>query len=489
MCGSGIIYNPVSKGFVFLEMPFGMAVPFLAYFPFYQSLVKPMIRIKRGLDLPIVGAPEQSIELSRPVRRVALLGADYPGLKPTMAVQVGDRVKAGELLFSDKKNPGVRFTAPGSGVVSAIHRGARRAFQSLVIDLEDDTGSDALRFTHYPDSRLEILPPDAVRENLLSSGLWTVLRTRPFSKVPAPDAQASSIFVTAMDTHPLALNPVMVIREHEEDFCRGLKILSRLARVFVCAKAGEQVPGEGLPGVSLHYFSGPHPAGLPGTHIHHLDPVNIDKQVWYVGYQDVIAMGKLFATGELWTERIVSLAGPVVERPRLLRTRLGANLDDLAMGELMPGKNRVISGSVLGGRTAQGAFAYLGRYHQQVSCLREGDEREFLHYLRPGINKHSVLNVFLSRLLGRKRFSFSTSTNGSPRAMVPVGNYEAVMPLDILPTQLLRYLIVGDTEMAQKLGCLELDEEDLALCTYVCAGKYEYGPILRDNLDRIEKEG
>lgn len=448
-----------------------------------------MIRIKRGLDLPIVGAPEQSIELPRPVHSVALLGADYPGLKPTMVVQVGDRVKAGQLLFSDKKNPGVGFTAPGSGVVSAIHRGARRVFTSLIIDLEDDAGSEALSFAHYPDPHLETLAPDAVRENLLRSGLWTALRTRPFSKVPAPDVQASSIFVTAMDTHPLALNPMMVIQEYEEDFCRGLKILSRLAGVFVCAKAGDPVPGEGLPGVTLQYFSGPHPAGLPGTHIHYLDPVNGDKQVWYLGYQDVIAMGKLFATGQLWTERVISLAGPVVERPRLLRTRLGANLDDLTMGELMPGENRVISGSVLGGRTARGPLAYLGRYHQQVSCLREGDEREFLHYLRPGINKHSVLNIFLSRLLGRKKFSFSTSTNGSPRAMVPVGNYEAVMPLDILPTQLLRYLIIGDTEMAQKLGCLELDEEDLALCTYVCAGKYEYGPILRDNLERIEKEG
>lgn len=203
----------------------------------------------------------------------------------------------------------------------------------------------------------------------------------------------------------------------------------------------------------------------------------------------MIAIGKLFTTGQLWTERVIALAGPVVEKPRLVRTRLGANLDELAAGQLQPGNNRLISGSVLGGRTAHGAYAYLGRYHLQLSCLKEGDQREFLHYLRAGVEKHSLLNVFVSRLLGGKRFAFTTSTNGSPRAMVPVGNYEAVMPLDILPTQLLRYLIVGDTEMAQKLGALELDEEDLALCSYVCAGKYEYGPILRDNLARIEQEG
>jgi Na+-transporting NADH:ubiquinone oxidoreductase subunit A len=176
-------------------------------------------------------------------------------------------------------------------------------------------------------------------------------------------------------------------------------------------------------------------------------------------------------------------------QPRLLRTRLGANLQELTAGELKAGDNRLISGSVFGGRNARGPVGYLGRYHLQVSVLLEGTDRQMVHYLRPGADKHSVLNIFISRFTPSRRFDMTTTTNGSPRAMVPVGNYEMVMPLDILPTPLLRYLIVGDTEMAQKLGCLELDEEDLALCTYVCAGKYEYGPILRDNLARIEKEG
>lgn len=204
----------------------------------------------------------------------------------------------------------------------------------------------------------------------------------------------------------------------------------------------------------------------------------------------MIAIGRLFATGRLDVHRVVAIGGPMVAQPRLLRTRLGASLDDLVAGEIKPGKPvRVVSGSVFGGRTSRGACAWLGRYHQQISCLAEGTEREFLHYLRPGLEKHSVLNLFVSKLFPAKRFDFTTTTNGSERAMVPIGNYEAVMPLDILPTQLLRALIVADGEMAQKLGCLELDEEDLALCTYVCAGKYEYGPILRDNLARIEKEG
>ncbi|WP_296271423.1 Na(+)-translocating NADH-quinone reductase subunit A [Pseudomonas sp. UBA6323] len=445
-----------------------------------------MIKLKHGLDLPITGAPTQRIEAARPVRSVAVIGFDYHGMKPTMEVQVGDRVKLGQLLFTDKKTPGVRYTAPAAGVISAIHRGEKRVLQSVVIDID---GDEQETFAQYAADQLETLSDEQVRENLQQSGLWTALRTRPFSKVPALDAVPSSIFVTAIDTHPLAADPAVIIGEHAADFENGLKVLGNLAKVFLCKADGASLPGEKLAKVQSEAFAGPHPAGLPGTHIHFLDPVSTSKSVWQIGYQDVIAVGKLFTTGQLFVERVVALGGPVAEQPRLLRTRLGANLEELTAGELKPGFNRVISGSVFGGRTAQGAFAFLGRYHNQVSCLSEGNEREMMHYLRAGVNKHSVLNIFVSKLAGSKLFNFTTTTNGSPRAMVPVGNYEAVMPLDILPTQLLRYLIVGDTEMAQKLGCLELDEEDLALCTYVCAGKYEYGPILRDNLTRIEKEG
>ncbi len=445
-----------------------------------------MINIKRGLDLPIAGAPAQRIEAGRPVRSVAVIGFDYPTMKPTMAVQVGDRVKLGQILFSDKKSEGVHYTAPGAGVVSAVHRGEKRVLQSVVIDLD---GDEEVTFTSYSPAQLDGLSSEQVRENLQQSGLWTALRTRPFSKVPAIDATPASIFVTAIDTHPLAADPAIIIAEQPEAFEAGLKVLTNLAKVFLCKAPDASLPGESLAKVQVESFSGPHPAGLAGTHIHFLDPVSASKSVWTIGYQDVIAVGKLFTSGRLSVERVVSLAGPVVEQPRLVRTRLGANLDELTAGELQPGANRVVSGSLLGGRTAHGAFAYLGRYHQQVSCLREGKEREMLHYMRPGVDKHSVLNIYISKLMAGKKFAFSTTTNGSPRAMVPVGNYEEVMPLDILPTQLLRALIVGDTEVAQKLGCLELDEEDLALCSYVCAGKYEYGPILRDNLTRIEKEG
>jgi len=445
-----------------------------------------MIKIKRGLDLPITGSPEQTIEDARPARSVAVVGFDYHGMKPTMEVQEGDRVKLGQILFSDKKTPGVIFTAPAAGVVSAVNRGDKRVLQSVVIDVD---GDEAVSFDAHDAATLASLEPQKVREQLIQSGLWTALRTRPYSKTPAVDAVPHSIFVTAIDTNPLAADPAVVLKHYAAEFENGLKVLAHLGNIWLCKADGASVPGENLDGVRSESFAGPHPAGLAGTHIHMLDPVNETKTVWQINYQDVVAIGKLFTDGKLWTERVVALAGPQVEKPRLVRTRLGANLAELTAGELKPGSNRVISGSVFGGRNAQGPVGYLGRFHSQVSVLAEGSERQMLHYLRAGVDKHSVLNIFVSKLKASKLFNFTTTTNGSPRAMVPLGNYEMVMPLDILPTQLLRYLIVGDTEMAQKLGCLELDEEDLALCSYVCAGKYEYGPILRDNLATIEKEG
>ena len=450
-----------------------------------------MIKITRGLDLPIVGAPEQSIENARPVRSVAILGHDYVGMKPTMSVKEGDRVKLGQALFEDKKTPGVIFTAPGAGVVREINRGDRRVFLSLVIDLDEN--EEQLEFASYTPEALASLTRDKVVSNLVESGQWTSLRTRPYSKVPAIDAKPHSLFINAMDSNPLAANPEIIARENADDFINGVNVLSRLTegKVYLCRAVSsfDGIEKQNLaPNVQVESFAGPHPAGLSGTHVHFLDPVSLAKQVWSINYQDVIAIGKLFTTGKISTERVISLAGPQVVKPRLLKTRIGANLEELTAGELLADENRVISGSVLSGRASRGVESYLGRYHLQISVLKEGRERVLLGYLSPGAQRHSVLGIYLSSLFKGRKFPFTTTTNGSTRAMVPVGSYERVMPMDILPTQLLRALIVGDIETAQNLGALELEEEDLALCTYVCPGKYEYGPILRDNLSRIEKE-
>ncbi|MEH6448280.1 MAG: Na(+)-translocating NADH-quinone reductase subunit A [Oleispira sp.] len=444
-----------------------------------------MINIKQGLDLPITGTPEQSISQANAVTEVAVVGPDYVGMKPTMVVKEGDRVKKGQVLFTDKKTAGVQYTAPASGIVKAINRGDRRVFLSVVVAVE---GNEEITFQSYTADKLNDVSREAVQQNLVDSGLWTALRTRPYSKAPALGTVPASIFVTAMDTNPLAADPQLVIAEQADAFKAGVQVLKRLTdgQVFVCKAPGANIPTAGIE--TTEEFSGPHPAGLAGTHIHKLDAASVTKTVWSIGYQDVIAIGQLFTTGSLNSERVISLAGPQVLKPRLVRTLLGANLTELTAGELAEGENRLISGSVFGGRTAGGDLAFLGRFHNQISVLEEGRDRPMLHYLRPGFERFSVMPIYISRFLN-KTFNFTTSTNGSERAMVPIGTYERVMPLDILPTQLLRALIVEDMEVAVNLGALELDEEDLALCSYTCPGKYEFGPILRTNLTRIEQEG
>jgi Na+-transporting NADH:ubiquinone oxidoreductase subunit A len=446
-----------------------------------------MISIKRGLDLPLSGAPRQAIEDGPRIHSVAVLGMDCPGIKPALLVREGDRVRRGQALFADKADPALRCTAPAPGVVTAINRGHKRVLQSVVINVAGEEGDET--FAAHPAAALARLDRNAVQEQLLASGQWTALRTRPFGKVPRPGTTPHSIFVTAMDSNPLAADPALLIREQQDGFRNGLTVLSRLTDgpVWVCRAASADLPSFANGQVREESFAGVHPAGNAGTHIHFLDPVGPGKTVWAVGYQEVIAIGRLFTTGRLHSERVVALAGPQVENPCLLRTRVGAALDDLTAGRLHAGDNRVISGSVLNGHTARGALAWLGRLANQVTVLREGRERRLLGYLSPGLNRHSVFNIYLSKLFPGKRFALTTATNGGERAMVPLGQYEQVMPLDILPTQLLRALVVGDTEAAQALGALELVEEDLALCSYVCAGKYEYGPILRDNLTRIEQ--
>lgn len=448
-----------------------------------------MIKIRRGLDLPISGAPEQKIIAGPKVISVGLVGLDYLGMKPTMAIAEGDLVKRGQLLFTDKKTHGVKYTAPAAGRVTAIHRGEGRVLQSVVITLEGEDTAE--QFKAYPAQDLPALNRDLVVQQLNDAGLWVALRTRPFSKSPALDSVPHSLFITAIDTNPLAADPAVVIAERNDDFVNGVQVLSVLTegKVFVCKQADAVIPAVPNEKVDVAEFGGAHPAGNAGTHIHFLDPVSANKTVWAINYQDVMAVGKLFTTGELDSQRVISFAGPQVLHPQLIRTTLGVHLQDLTANTLKHGDNRVITGSVFGGRKADGVFSYLGRYHNQVSVLDEGHDRPFLHYLRPGFNLFSVMRIYASKLFPRKTYDFTTTTNGSERAMVPVGSYEKVMPLDILPTQLLRALIVGDTETAQQLGCLELDEEDLALCTFVCPGKYEYGPILRDNLTLIEKEG
>jgi Na+-transporting NADH:ubiquinone oxidoreductase subunit A len=445
-----------------------------------------MITIKKGLDVPVKGTPQQVIHDGPSITTVATLGEDFVGMRPTMFVKVGDRVKKGQVIFEDKKNPGVKFTAQASGVVKEINRGEKRVLQSVVIEVG---GNEQETFTRYAANELNSIAREDVVANLVNSGLWTALRTRPFSKVPAVDATPVAIFVSALDTNPLAADPAVIIAEKSEAFVNGLTVLARLTEgeVFVSKAPGSDIAVNSA--ATVAEFAGKHPAGLVGTQMHFLKPVSADKVAWHAGYQDVIAIGELFTTGELDNSRVISLAGPAAKNPRLIRTVLGASSTEIIAKDKADGEVRVVSGSLLHGSVASGVHGYLGRYHTQLSLILEGREKEFIGYMYPGPNKFSVTRAYMGHFFPKKLFNMTTTTNGSARAMVPIGNFERVMPLDILPTMLLRDLCAGDTDGAQQLGALELDEEDLALCTFVCPGKTDYGVVLRECLTTIEKEG
>ena len=425
---------------------------------------------------------------------MALLGRDYVGLKPRMLVQEGDRVSLGDALFFDKRDPGVAYTAPGSGTVATINRGERRALLSVVIDI-DPSAEDPVQFPDLVDGQIDSLTDERIRDVLHTSGLWSAFRTRPFSRVPLSHSSPRSIFVTAADTNPLAANPVDVVAGNEPDFESGLAVVARLTEgpVYLCTGEDWSSPTGNAERVEIVEFSGLHPAGLVGTHIHHLDPVGADRTVWHIGYQDVIAIGSLFSTGRISTIRVIALGGPAVERPRLVSTRLGASVDELTAGELDlggaagPGP-RVISGSVLSGRRAKGPEAYLGRYHVQVSAIPAGGQRRLFGWLPFRKSAFSFTGMFASRAQ-RRAEDLTSDSHGTQSALIPVDAFDKVLPLDMAAVPLLLSLLIRDTDQAQALGCLELDAEDLALCSFVCPGKNDYGSVLQANLEQIEREG
>ncbi len=443
-------------------------------------------KLKKGLDLPVEGAPEQKIQPGPEFSSVAVLGGDYIGLKPKMLVQEGDEVQRGTPLFCHKDAPDAMMVAPLSGKVVAINRGARRVLQSVVVEISDpnDTGVD---FSGVGDAETA----EGVTAKLCAAGLWTAFRTRPYSKMPEPGTKPAAIFVTAMDSDPLAPDTALIIADAGDAFAAGLAAVSNLTEgtTYLCHQDGAAIPGADVPGVEAAGFSGPHPAGLAGTHIHFLEPLAGDKQVWTIGYQDVIAIGRLMQTGHLDPNIIIALSGPGARQPRLIRTVMGASIEDLTKDEVnVDGTARIISGSILSGRQAEGPTAYLGRFARQISIIREDHDQNTLGWILPMPSKYAVQPV-LGSAFAKKLYAFTSNLNGGRRAMVPTGTFEELMPQDYLPTQLLRALLVMDTDTAQALGALELDEEDLGLVGFACPAKYEYGLALRDCLNKIEKEG
>lgn len=443
--------------------------------------------LKKGLDIPITGEPVGPIRKGNTIGNVALIGDDYIGMKPGMLVSEGDRVALGQPVFNDKKNEGVVFTAPGAGIVSSINRGAKRKFESLVIRLD---GDEAISFCE-PTEDTAALGSEQIREILINSGLWTTIRTRPYGKNPPVASKPASLFITAADSAPLAAPPQRIIEDSQHHYRLGLQILRRMldCTINYCTSSTELLDCEQLEGLNYYSFQGPHPAGLPSTHIHFIDPVSEKKTVWHIGYQDVIGIGHLFATGRLPTEKIVALSGSEAINPSLVRVRIGANLGEFTRRELSLEEVRLISGCVLSGREATSPVDYLGRFHNQVSAIVDSTGRSFFNWALPGFKRFSIRPVFASAYVKDFKLPMNTALWGGERAIYPLGTYDEVMPLDIIATSLLKSISKGDTEKSAALGCLELIEDDLGLCGFVCPGKNEFGPALREVLTAIELGG
>ena len=438
--------------------------------------------IKKGLNLPIAGSTSTTdCVQGAAAQQVALLPQEAWGIKVQMLVAVGDQVKVGSPLFCDRRDPDVIFTSPAAGTVAAVNRGARRAVQSVVVDVANF------------DEHAEMPSSDGSRASLVAtlaaSGLWPNLRQRPFDKVALSGTTPQAIFVTATDTNPLAVDPLHLVAGREADVQAGLKAMLTLSggKVYFNTDGANDWSAFLVEGVEQHGFKGPHPAGNAGVHINALHPVNLERNVWHVDVQNLADMGAYLNSGKVPTARKVAVVGPAASRSEIVETQRGASMN--VFSSYADSTVRFVSGSLLAGATANPGEekGFLGRFAQQVSIVDDTPEREFINWMKPIGSRWSMSGTYLAKFV-KKSFTTDTDLNGGERAIVPIGSYEKVMPFDIMPTQLIKALASNDVTMAEKLGVLEIVEEDIALCQYVCPSKVDITDMLRTMLTLIEKE-
>jgi Na+-transporting NADH:ubiquinone oxidoreductase subunit A len=442
------------------------------------------VTLRRGLDLPIPGVPAPVIEDAPAPSEVALVGSDHPEVRMALRVSEGDRVKLGQPLCVDRRRPEIRFVSPASGVVRTARPDESGRPALVVVKLEGEEERSDLSFDGADVEAVRRLSRPELVGRLLETGEWASLHERPGGRIPDPDRTPDAVLVCLTDTNPLAGPIGPILADREDDLRIAIAALSRLTDgpTFVTVPPGIEAPIDGLPDVRSFTFAGPHPAGLPGTQIHHLFPVRDGRRVWHVRAHETLAIGRALRTAEIDPGRIVALGGPLVRRPRLLRTRLGAGLEEIVQEELLTGDCRVVSGSPLSGRLAARPESYLGRDHHQVSALPEFDEHPAAGWLLPFFGRRRTVPPW------RRRLPWSTERHGAPSAMLPLDVFDAVSPLRLPIGLLLRALAAGDHESARRLGAQELVEEDLALCSYLCPAKLEYGELLRAALQTGRRE-
>ncbi len=445
-----------------------------------------VIKIRKGLDIRLSGSAEKVFNVVVKLGTFAVKPVDFPGLTPKLSVHQGDAVLAGSVLFFDKHLPDIKFCSPVSGKVRSVERGERRRILEVVIE----TGQD-MQYVDFKPARSSDMKRDEIIRKLLDSGLWPMLRQRPYAIIARPGKIPRDIFISGFDTAPLAPDMDLVVKGNGEDFQEGVDVLKKLTTGGIHLSLNADYPADIVfaraRNVELHYFHGPHPAGNPGIQIHHINPVSKGEVVWYVGPQEVIMIGRLFRKGIYDAHKIIAFTGSEVKKPVYYKVISGASVEPIVKNNVNPGNHRYISGNVLTG-TAIKNNGHIGFYDNQVTIIPEGDHYEFLGWAMPGFEKFSASRTFLSWLSPSRKYSVDTNYNGSQRAFVMTGEYEKVFPMKIYPVHLLKAILAEDLERMENLGIYEVAEEDFALCEYVCTSKIEVQELVRHGIELMIKE-
>ncbi len=451
-------------------------------------------KLKKGYDIRLAGSTEKIIVPAERPAKLAMQPPDFPGIKPKLEVEVGSRVKIGTPLFFDRQNPEVKFLSPASGEVIEINRGERRALMEVVV--EDDGNDQYEFFSTHSTEKIAALSREETIQKLHEGGLWPYLRQRPFSKIAKASAPPRDIFINAMDTAPLAPDINYLMREDEENFQTGVMILSKLTegKVYLSVSDNGETTArvfENITGVDKHAFTGPHPAGNTSVHIYHIRPMRVGDIVWYISAPHVALLGKFFKEGRYPIERVIAVSGSSLTRDarKYFETRVGMSMATLIPQGLVHDEDvRYISGNVLRGRHIR-SNGYVGFYDYQVTVIPDTNERVLFGWLTPGLKDESYSRTFLSKLLPRPEYVKDTRVHGGKRPFIQTGEYEKMLPMDIYPGHLVKSIMAEEIEDMIGLGLLEVDEEDFALCTYICPSKIDFGEYIRKGLNTLESEG
>ncbi len=446
-----------------------------------------MIRLKKGLDIKLVGQAARELVDTPLADSYAVNPIDFVGLTPKLLVKVDDEVKAGTPLFFDKYRPQVLFSSPVSGKVKAVNRGEKRKILEVVI--EPDSKNE---YEVFQTVDLNTASKESVIDQMLASGLWPMIIQRPYGVIADPSKTPDAVFISGFDSAPLAPEMDFVLQNVTEDLKMGMEVMKKLTpgKVHLGVSARQKNPVfDGLQGIDVTTFDGPHPAGNVGVQIHHVAPIGKGNLIWTVDIQNLAIIGRFFRTGRVDMTKIIAVAGSEVEHPRYQKIISGARIDSIVKDNVKQnGKSiRFICGNVLTG-TKTTLENHFGFYANQMTLIPEGNHHEFLGWIAPRLNKFSVSHSYFSWLTPNKKYDLDTNLNGGVRALVMSGQYEKVLPMDIYPVYLLKAILAGDIDKMENLGIYEVIEEDLALCEFVCTSKTEVQQIVRKGLDMLMKE-